>query len=127
MKKIILALLATSVLALADNVTIVSTMKLMKQGLEQTQSGFIYNNKKELMRGIETMENSNAIFKNVDVSVFIPHNKKIQVTKNINKNLTESLADLKKSVQNEKYSEATKNYAEVVSNCIACHTIIRGW
>ena len=127
MKKIILALAATSVLALADSTTIDATMKLMKQGLEQAQSGFVYNDKKELMRGIETLESSNAIFKNVDVSVFIPNNKKVQVTKNINKNLAKNLKALKKSVKDEKYSEATKLYAEVVSNCISCHTIIRGW
>ena len=127
MKKIILALAATSVLALADTATIDATMKLMKQGLEQAQSGFVYNDKKDLMRGIETLESSNSIFKNVDVSVFIPNNNKIQVTRNINKNLEKNLKALKKSVKDEKYSEATKHYAEVVNNCISCHTIIRGW
>ena len=127
MKKIILALAATSVLALADTATIDATMKLMKQGLEQAQSGFVYNDKKDLMRGIETLESSNSIFKNVDVSVFIPNNNKVQVTRNINKNLEKNLKALKKSVKNEKYSEATKHYAEVVNNCISCHTIIRGW
>ena len=127
MKKIILALAATSVLALADTATIDATMKLMKQGLEQAQSGFVYNDKKDLMRGIETLESSNSIFKNVDVSVFIPNNNKVQVTRNINKNLEKNLKALKKSVKDEKYSEATKHYAEVVNNCISCHTIIRGW
>ena len=127
MRKIILTLAATSVMVLADSTTIDATMKLMKQGLERAQSGFVYNDKEELKRGIETLESSNAIFNNVDVSVFIPNNNKIQVTKNINKNLTKNLKALKKSIADEKYSEATKHYAEVVNNCISCHTIIRGW
>jgi len=126
-RKIILTLAATSVMVLADSTTIDATMKLMKQGLERAQSGFVYNDKEELKRGIETLESSNAIFNNVDVSVFIPNNNKIQVTKNINKNLTKNLKALKKSIADEKYSEATKHYAEVVNNCISCHTIIRGW
>ena len=127
MKKILIALAATSVLALANDATIDATMKLMEQGLKQIQSGFVYNNKEELNRGIETLESSNAIFKNVDVSVFIPQNNKIQVTKNINKNLAADLTKLKKSVANKNYSDATKHYSNVVNNCIACHTIIRGW
>lgn len=127
MKKILLALLATSVLAMADNTTIGATMKLMEQGMEEVHKGFMYNDKDKLLSGIKTLENSNAIFTKVDVSKFIPHNNKIQVTKNINKNLSDSLSKFKKAVLNKEYTEATKLYANVVNNCIACHTIIRGW
>ena len=127
MKKTLLALLATSVLALADNTTIGATMKLMEQGMEEVHKGFMYNDKDSLIKGISTIENSNAIFANVDVTTFIPHNNKIQVTKNINKNLADSLKKFKKAVVNKEYTEATKLYANVVNNCIACHTIIRGW
>lgn len=127
MKKTLLALLATSVLALADNTTVGATMKLMEQGMEEVNKGFIYNDKVKLLNGIKTLENSNAIFTRVDVATFIPHNNKIQVTKNINENLSDSLSKFRKAVENKKYTEATKLYANVVNNCIACHTIIRGW
>ena len=127
MKKIILALAASSVLALANDATISATMKLMEQGLNDVQTGFIYNDKEKLNRGIQTLESSNAIFTNVNVAVFIPNNSKIQVTKNINANLTTNLTAFRKSLDSKNYAQATKDYAEVVNSCIACHTIIRGW
>ena len=99
----------------------------MEQGLNDIQSGFVYNDKAKLSNGIQTLENSNAIFSNVDVSVFIPNNSKIQVTKNINENLKKDLISLRKSVNEKQYSDAAENYAKVVKDCIACHTIIRGW
>jgi len=92
MKKVILALVMTSVLALADTITVDATMKLMKQGMDDMQSGFLYNSKETILKGISTVENANAIFSTVDVATFIAHNNKIQVTKNINKNLAQDLA-----------------------------------
>ena len=127
MQKIILALVISSVMALADQTTIQSTMKLMKQGMNQIQSGFMYSSKEDLLQGIETIENSNAIFKKVDVSTFIVHNNKIQVTKNINTNLAEDLKLFKKAVEANEYSDATKYYGKVMNDCFSCHTIIRGW
>lgn len=87
----------------------------------------MHNNEKDILKGIDLLENSNEIFKKVDVSVFIPHNNKIQVTKNINENLEQSLIELKKNIKNKKYADATKSYASVMNNCLACHTIVRGW
>ena len=47
MKKTILALVASSVLALASETTINATMSLMTQGMNQIQAGFLYSNKKD--------------------------------------------------------------------------------
>ncbi|MDX1809816.1 MAG: cytochrome C [Sulfurospirillaceae bacterium] len=127
MKKTVLALAISSVFALANNTTITATMSLMYQGLNEVQSGFMHNNEKNILQGIDLLENSNAIFKKVDVSVFIPHNNKIQVTKNINANLQHNLKELKSNIENKKYADATKSYANVMNNCLACHTIVRGW
>lgn len=127
MKKIILALAFTSIASFANETTITATMSLMNQGIEQVQKGFIYNSKGDLIRGVETMESANSIFTHVDVSTFIKNNSKVQVTKNINENLTEHLAALKEDVQNNKYSDASNKYAKVINDCVSCHTIVRGW
>ena len=127
MKKIILALALTSVATFANETTIDATMKLMDQGLNQVQRGFIYNSKSDIIRGVETIESANSIFTHVDVSTFIKNNSKIQVTKNINENLTEHLEALKKDVEADKYSDAGAKYAKVLNDCVSCHTIIRGW
>lgn len=127
MKKTILALVATSVLSMASDTTLTATMSLMSQGLNQVQNGFMYNNADDILKGISIMENANAIFNQVDLEVFIPQNKKIQVTRNINHNLTKSLKDLRKDIEAKKYENATKAYSEVMNNCLACHAIVRGW
>lgn len=127
MKKVILALALTSAATFASDTTIDATMQLMKQGMEQVQQGFMYNSKEDIRKGIETLENSNAIFKNVDVSKFIANNNKIQATKNINKNLEVNLKALKDASKAGNYSDATKYYGKVTNDCVSCHTIIRGW
>ena len=126
MKKVILALVTCSVLSIASETTIDATMKLMQQGMNQIHTGFLLNSKEDIKQGIATVENSNAIFTHVNVADFIKSNK-ITVAKNINKNLAKDLKALKKAVNNSKYSEATKQYAKVLNECVACHTIIRGW
>lgn len=127
MKKVILALVMTSVIALADATTVDATMKLMKQGMDEVQTGFLYNNKEALSKGISTLENANAIFSTVDVTSFIPHNNKVQVTNNINKNLADDLKAFKKSLAEKNFSDATANYGKVLNDCLSCHIIIRGW
>jgi len=128
MKKIILALATCSVLSLAsaNDTTINATMKLMEQGMEQINKGFMLNSKQDILQGITTLENSNAIFNNVDVALFIK-SQKVTVAHNINKNLAEDLRELKKAVLSSEYSEGTRQYARVLNQCVACHTIIRGW
>lgn len=126
MKKVILALAVSATLSFASDSTLGATMNLMKQGMNQIQQGFMYNSRIDIQQGIEIVTNSNDIFKHVDVANFIKSNK-VTVAKNINHNLSEDLKALKKAVDNAKYTEATVQYGKVMSQCIACHTIIRGW
>jgi len=127
MKKSLLAIVLSSTILLAGDTTITATMSLMNQGLNQVQSGFVNNKKKDIIEGINIIENANSIFSQVDVGKFIPNNRKTQVTKNIYNNLTKSLKELKNNVENRKFSDATESYGKVLNTCLACHTIIRGW
>ncbi|MEA2073601.1 MAG: cytochrome C [Campylobacterota bacterium] len=127
MKKVILTVAFTAITAFASSTTINATMSLMEEGLVQVQKGFLYSSQDDIVRGVETIESANAIFTHVDVSTFIQNNSKVQVTKNINKNLSEHLKALKKDVKAKKYSDASEKYAKVVNDCVSCHTIIRGW
>jgi hypothetical protein len=126
MKKTILALVMCSALSMANETTIDATMKLMKEGMSQINTGFILNSKQDIESGVKTLENSNAIFKHVDVATFIKSNK-VTVAKNINENLDTHLKALSKAVSSSEYSEATTQYAKVLNECVACHTIVRGW
>jgi len=95
--------------------------------MNQIQNGFLYSKKTDVKAGITVLENANAIFSEVDVSVFIKHNNKVQVTKNISNNLSEHLKSLKIAIEKESYKDATKAYGEIIADCISCHRIVRGW
>jgi len=127
MKKVILALALTSAATFASDTTVNATMQLMKQGMEQVQKGFLYNSKSDIVQGIATVENSNAIFKHVDVTKFIKHNNKVTVTKNITSNLEKDLEAFRKAVAANEFADATALYGKVTNDCVSCHTIIRGW
>lgn len=127
MKKVALSLAISSITLFASSATITATMSLLNQGLTEVQSGFMHNDRENILKGIEIMKNANSIFKTVDVSTFIPNNRKIQVTRNINANLDKNLQLLKKDVKDKRYADATKSYAKVMNNCLDCHIIIRGW
>ena len=127
MKKAILAVALMAASTFANDVTVSATMSLMEQGINQVQKGFLYNSKSDIKAGISTLESANSIFNHVDISTFIKHNNKVQVTKNINANLTADLKALKKDVNAGKFNDATKKYGKVVNDCLSCHTIIRGW
>lgn len=127
MKKLMLALALTSVATFAADTTITATMQLMEQGMEQVQKGFMYNSKSDILQGIKTLENSDAIFEKVDVTTFIPNNKKVRVTQNITNNLGEDLTKLRKAIENDEFTTATEKYGKVLNDCVACHTVIRGW
>jgi len=126
MKKIVWILVVCSTMVFSSETTIDATMKLMKQGMDQIQMGFMYNSKDDIKRGIETVKNSDAIFQYVKVGDFMNSNK-VAVATNINKNMAKNLQALQKAVDNAKYSEATKQYGKVLDDCLSCHTIIRGW
>ncbi len=127
MKKVALSLAISSIALFASSTTITATMGLMNQGLTEVQSGFMHNDRESVLKGIKIIQNANSIFKDVDVATFIPNNRKVQVTKNINANLDKNLKTLKEDVKARRYADATKSYAKVMNNCLACHTIIRGW
>jgi protein associated with RNAse G/E len=127
MKKSVLVLAATSVFAFANDTTVSATMSLMNQGIQNVQTGLMYNDPQSIKAGIQTLENSNAIFKTVDVSTFIQNNHKVGTTKNINSNLDTNIAALKKAVHEKSFSKISESYGKILNNCMACHQIVRGW
>lgn len=126
MKKVIVALATAATLSMAADTTVDATMNLMKEGMTKINQGFMYNSKADVKAGLSIVESANSIFATVDVKEFM-HSSKEQVTRNINQNMSKHIAALRKAVDADKYAEATKQYSNVMSDCISCHTIIRGW
>lgn len=120
---ILLGLLSLSAQEQPEN----STMTLMDQGMTKMQQGFVLNNKAEILDGLMLLEETTEMYAKEDLSHFIPLHNKIQVAKNINKNLSENIQKLKASLKTKSHSDATKYYGQILNNCVACHAIVRGW
>ena len=126
MKKIILTLTASAIMAFAGDTTVTATMSLMEKGMNEIQKGFLYNDKTLIKEGIEIVRDANSIFSKVDVRSFL-NNDKTQVVANITDDLKGNLKKLSSLIGTKKYSDASRLYGKVVNDCVACHTIIRRW
>jgi len=126
MKKSILVAVLTGSIAFAADATIDSTMKLLHNGMTKINDGFVYNSKDMIKEGLSIVESSNSIFSTVDVKEFTKSNK-VQVAKNISRNMTKHIETLKKLVDEKRYTDATIQYGKVMNECINCHVLIRKW
>ena len=122
MKKII-----TTLFVAASNTTIDATMSLMEKGMNTIQKGFFYNSKELVLEGIEVVDSANKIFETVDTKDFTKGNRADQVISNIHGNLAKDLKALRKSTESNKFGSAAEKYGKVVNDCIACHSVVRGW
>jgi hypothetical protein len=88
---------------------------------------FFYNQKALLLEGADVVESANKIFSTVDTKEFTKGNRAQQVISNIHGNLAADLKAFRKSVQADQFSNASAQYGKMVNDCVACHTVIRGW
>lgn len=127
MKKLLLTLVAGVTIASASNTTINATMDLMEKGMQTIQKGFFYNQKTLLLEGADVVDSANKIFSTVDTKEFTKGNRAQQVISNIHGNLAGDLKAFRKSVEANQFSNASAQYGKIVNDCVACHTVIRGW
>ncbi|MCK5293294.1 MAG: cytochrome C [Arcobacteraceae bacterium] len=127
MKRLILTLAACATIASANDTTINATMDLMEKGMNDIQKGFFYNQKSTILDGTNIVINANKIFDTVDIKSFTYGNRATQAISNIHGNLDKDLKNLKISIKNNNYAEAAVQYGKVLNDCVACHTVIRGW
>ena len=111
----------------AADTTVTATMGLMSNGLNQIQTGFMYNKMDQIKKGLSILENANTIFSQVDVKTFIPKNHKIGATKNIMNNFNNDLKVFKGYIDKKDTYGAAKAYGNILTDCISCHKIVRGW
>jgi len=126
MKKSLLIVIASAIMAFAGDTTVNATMSLMEKGMNQIQKGFFYNDKNSIKEGIEIVESADSIFTKVDVKTFLK-NDKTQVVANISHYLEKDLKKLSRLIKEKKYSDASVQYGKVLNNCVACHAVIRRW
>lgn len=129
MKKILIGLSIFTALSLqaADMNT---NMKDMRDGLQEIQDGFLYNNKDGVLAGIDKVQKANKMYDSKkSVEAFLPKGKERMASVALlsAKNMDVDLEEMKLYVEAGQMLEASSVTADVIRSCTRCHAIVRGW
>ena len=130
MKKVLVCLSLFAALGLQADDSVQVTMKDMRDGLVQVQDGFLYNNKENILSGIDKITKANKIFHDEkSASSCLPVDKKkySQIAYISTKNLNLYLSKMKSYVEDGSIVNASDAYSGVIHSCTHCHAITRGW
>jgi len=128
MKKAVMTLFTLGALALSvhayDQNERRQDMQSMEAAMAQIQKGILYNNKKMVVQGVETLKKAS---KNVEIAPkdeldYVPSFAKSQT-----KNIMLYADKVKTDIEAGKKHSAAKNYTKVLDQCISCHNKIRKW
>lgn len=128
MKKIILATLLGGA-SLFANEALIKNMHDMEQGMDYIQKGYLYNNIELVKNGIAEIQKANKILEKMDTATYLPDNKKhmANIAQNSAKKMDESLATMQKLIDEKEVAKSHDAYADVLSNCVICHSVVRNW
>jgi hypothetical protein len=130
MKKVLVCLSLFTALGLQADDSIQVTMKNMRDGLVQVQDGFLYNNKQDILSGIDKITKANKIFHDEkSAASFLTGDKKkySQIAYISTKNLNLYLTTMKSYAEDGSIVNASDAYSGVIHSCTHCHAITRGW
>ena len=130
MKKILISLSLLAAMGLQASEGVSVTMKDMRDGLVQVQDGFLYNNKENILSGIDKMTKANKVFHDEkSAALCLPGDKKkySQIAYISTKNLNLYLSKMKSYVEDGSIVNASDAYSGVIHSCTHCHAITRGW
>ncbi len=128
--KFILLLTLVSSTLFADNGQLILKMKDMRDAMHQISDGFFFNNKAGILRGIDALEEANSIFESYSsVKKHLRDNEKHMSAISYNNALKIKLhiTRMKNHVHKNEYNKASMMYTEIINDCTACHSIVRGW
>ena len=132
MKKIVFALGLIAVLGLqaTANDELKTSMTDMRDGLQEIQDGFSYNNKDGILNGIVKIKKANGLFHDQSSAAkYLPQDKKkfARVALISTKTLNTNLEQMKEYVNAGSIIAASESMSGVVKSCTRCHAIVRGW
>jgi hypothetical protein len=132
MKKQLLGLAMVIALGLSASASdeLQTSMKDMRDGLQLIQDGFSYNNKDNILIGIDKIQEANKLFHDEKSSAsYLPPKKQrlARVSFLSAHNMNLSLEQMKEYVKMNKIVDASDSLAGVVHSCTRCHAIVRGW
>ena len=130
MKKILFGLAVFAALGLQASDELSTNMAQMRDGLQEIQDGFSYNNKNQIIKGIDKIEKANGMFHDQKSSAkYLPKKKQkfAKIAFLSTHSLNASLDQMREYVKINKIIEASDSISGVVHSCTRCHAIVRGW
>ena len=130
MKKILLGLAVLTALGLQANDEMKTNMAEMRSGLQSIQDGFSYNNKADILAGIERIQQANNMFHDeASAAKFLSNGNKskARVSYLSTRTLNTSLNTMREYINTGDVINAADSMTGVVKSCTRCHAIVRGW
>ena len=132
MKKLTKILLATILSVTVANASDVmqKSMKIMQDGIENVQYGFINNNAEMIKQGLKKIEKGNTLFsKETLIKKYLPNDKKhmANIAVNSSKRIAADATIIGLNIEDKAYTKAAEGYADMMNACSRCHGLVRSW
>ena len=107
----------------------IKDMRMMEQGLQQMQKGFLYNNLQDIQKGAELLKKHTAkIEPPVDeVANSFKRSYAYDLTKREAKKIIKLAEDAVIKYQEHRTKQAMNDFTKILKQCMTCHTRIRKW
>ena len=102
----------------------IKDMRTMADALSEVQRGILYNNKKLVHDGVESLKKAS---KNIEIAPKSDMDYSSSFAKSQAENISKYANKLEASMQEGKKHAALTNYTKVLNQCVSCHNKIRKW
>ena len=136
MKKLMIGLLATSTLMLANGYTQgqrILDMQKMAQAMQDIQSGFFYNNVDIVKSGTRSLKETIVKIRPTDAEVNNKDiyeqwlNNDLKMTNKIQKKIKKKAEDIEERFADGDAVQALQAYSKIAGQCMKCHVNLRKW
>lgn len=128
MKRTLVAFIAlaalTSSLCAYSQEDRIKDMRTMADALAVVQKGILYNNRKLVHDGIETLKRSSQ---NIEIAPKSDMDYSSTFAKSQAENIVRYANKVNLSMEEGKKHSALTNYTKVMNQCVSCHNKIRKW
>ncbi len=136
MKKLLLGLIVTSTLMMAEGYKQgdrILDMQKMAQAMQDIQSGFFYNNSDIVKAGVKDLKETIVKIRPIDAEVNNKDiyekwlNNNMKMTNKIQKKIIRRAEDIEERFSDGDAVQALQAYSKISSQCMKCHINLRKW
>ena len=136
MKKLLLGLMVTSSLVMADGykqADRILDMQKMAQAMQDIQAGFFYNNSDIVKAGVKDLKETIVKIRPIESEVNNKDiyekwlNNNMKMTNKIQKKIKRKAEDIEERFSDGDAVQALQAYSKISGQCMKCHVNLRKW